>query len=214
MKEQDNACSRHDIPQEQFRQAAMDPIAEPASAEEIRAEIARLEHRLLFENGDYRAYLIPAAEAPVVMKELYRLREETFRAIGEGTGHSMDTDEYDAYYKQMILWHIPNQEIAGAYRLGFGPEIMRVHGGVPGFYSSTLYKYGELAEPLLKRSLELGRSFIIQKYQREVQPLRLLLAGLAVSVLQDPELEYYSGPVSISNDIPLYYKSLIVDYVR
>ena len=195
-------------------QAALAPVAEPVPADEVRAEMAKLDRFLLFENGDYRAYLIPTGEAPVVMRELYRLREETFRAIGEGTGLALDTDEYDAYYKQMILWHVPNQEIVGAYRLGFGPEIMEAHGGLRGFYSDTLVKYGDKAEALLARSMELGRSFVVQKYQREVQSLRLLLTGLAVSVLQRPELEYYSGPVSISNDIPHFYKSLIVDYVR
>jgi len=194
-------------------QTVATPVAEPVAADEVRAEMAKMDRHILFENGDYRAYLIPAPEAPVVMRELYRLREETFRAIGEGTGLALDTDEYDAYYKQMILWHVPNQEIAGAYRLGFGPEIMKKHGGRSGFYSDTLVRYGDKAAPLLSRSMELGRSFIIRKYQREVQPLRLLLTGLAVSVLRHPELEYYSGPVSISNDIPHFYKSLIVDYV-
>ena len=194
-------------------QATPAPLAEPVPADEIRAEMDKLGQHILFENGDYRAYLLPAAEAPTVMRELYRLREETFRAIGEGTGLAFDTDEYDAYYKQMVLWHIPNQEIVGAYRLGFGPEIMREHGGLPGFYSDSLVHYGDKAAPLLSRSMELGRSFIVQKYQREIQPLRLLLTGLAVSVLKMPELEYYSGPVSISNDIPHFYKSLIVNYV-
>ena len=194
-------------------QAVVTPVAEPVPADEVCAEMAKLEPYILFEIGDYRAYLIPTAEAPVVMRELYRLREETFRAIGEGTGKALDTDEYDAYYKQMVLWNIPNQEIVGAYRLGFGPEIVKAHGGLSGFYSYSLLKYGEKAESLLSRSMELGRSFIVQKYQREVQSLRLLLTGLAVSVLKHPDLEYYSGPVSISNDIPHFYKSLIVDYV-
>ena len=194
-------------------QAAVTPVADPVPADEVRAEIAKLDHLMLFEQGDYRAYLLPSAEAPVVMRELYRLREETFRAIGEGTGMALDTDEYDAYYKQMILWSVPNQEIVGAYRLGFGPEIMENHGGVPGFYSNSLVHYGDKAESMLAHSVELGRSFIVQKYQREVQPLRLLLTGLAVSVVKQPGLEYYSGPVSISNDIPPFYKSLIIDYI-
>lgn len=195
-------------------QTPVAPVADPVPADEVRAEMEKMDRFLLFENGDYRGYLIPAPEAPVVMRELYRLREETFRAIGEGTGLALDTDGYDAYYKQMILWHVPNGEIVGAYRLGFGPEIMKEHGGRPGFYSDTLVRYGEKAEQYLSRSMELGRSFVVQKYQREIQPLRLLLTGLAVSVLKDPQLEYYSGPVSISNDIPHFYKSLIVDYVR
>ena len=194
-------------------QGVQSPLVDPVPVDEVRAEMERLEERILFENGDYRAYLFLASEAPAAMREIYRLREETFRAIGEGTGQPLDTDEYDAYYRQMVLWNIPNGEIVGAYRLGFGPEIMESHGGIPGFYSDSLVKYGDKAEALLAKSMELGRSFVVQKYQREVQPLRLLLAGLAVSTLKRPELEYYSGPVSISNAIPRFYKSLIVDYV-
>lgn len=194
-------------------QSKLAPLTKPVSAELVRKELAGLEHRKLFTSGDYCAYLLSSREAPSTMKELYRLREETFRAIGEGTGLAEDTDPFDAYYRQMVLWHIPNGEIVGAYRLGFGPEIMKEHGGLPGFYSAGLYQYGDKAEPLLARSMELGRSFIVRKYQREIQPLRLLLTGLGVSVLQSPELEYYSGPVSISNEIPHFYKSLIVDYI-
>lgn len=183
-------------------------------AKVIRAEMAKLDHRILFEIGDYRAYLIPTSEAPVVMRELYRLRERTFRAVGEGTGHAMDTDDFDAYYEQIILWNITNREIVGAYRLGFGPEIMKYHGGVSGFYTSTLYKYGEKAPSLLSKTMELGRSFIVQKYQREIQPLRMLLTGLGVASLKYPEMEFFSGPVSISNDIPDLYKSLMADYIQ
>ena len=190
------------------------PLVDPVPADEVGAEMDRLGEHVLFENGDYRAYLLRAAEAPVVMRELYRLREETFRAVGEGTGQPQDTDEYDAYYRQMVLWHVPNREIVGAYRLGFGPEIMESHGGVGGFYSSSLVRYGDKAVPLLAKSMELGRSFIVRKYQREVQPLRLLLAGLGVAGLKCPELEWYSGPVSMSNLIPRFYKSLIVDYLQ
>ena len=62
--------------------------------------------------------------------------------------------------------------------------------------------------------MELGRSFIVAKYQREVHTLRLLLAGLAASTLKCPELEYYSGLVSISNDMPDFYKTLIARYLE
>jgi putative hemolysin len=179
----------------------------------IRAEIAGLEDHMLFETGDYRAYLLCADEAPKTMKELYRLREETFRAIGEGTGLAEDTDFYDSYYRHMILWHTGNQELVGAYRLGFGPMIMAEHGGIPGFYTSTLFKYGPKAEKYLPISLELGRSFVAGKYQREVFPLKLLLAGLAVCTTKYPELKYVSGPVSISNDLPHFFKSLVYRYI-
>ena len=202
-------------PKEKAVQTAdLAPLAEPVPIDRIRTELDSLSDRMLFETGDYRAYLLKADDAPETMRELYRLREETFREVGEGTGLALDTDAYDAYYRQMVLWSVPNGEIVGAYRLGFGPEIMESHGGVSGFYSSTLIRYGEKAEPLLSRSMELGRSFIVAKYQREVHTLRLLLAGLAVSTLKCPELAYYSGLVSITNDLPDFYKGLIVRYLE
>lgn len=201
-------------PVTQAEATVLEPLAAPVPAETVRSEMDRLSGKMLFEVGDYRAYLLSSDEAPDVMKELYRLREETFRGVGEGTGKPFDTDIYDAYYKQMILWHVPDGQIAGAYRLGFGPEIMKEHGGVPGFYSASLVRYGEKAIPLLSRSLELGRSFIVSKYQRDIHPLRLLLTGLAVCTLKCPEMEYYSGPVSISNDVPHFYKSLITHYLK
>ena len=190
-------------------------VAPAVPADKVTAEIESHADDVLFETGDYRAYLLRSGEVPSVMKELYRLREETFRAIGEGTGLAEDTDKYDAYYRQMIIWHTVNKEIVGAYRLGFGSEIMAEYGGVDGFYTSTLFRYGPVAaSDLLPKSIELGRSFIVAKYQKEVLPLRLLFTGLAVSTLRCPELQYYSGPVSISNDIPLFYKSLIYHYIN
>lgn len=193
---------------------SMEPLADPVPAARVRAEMEARMDRMLFELGDYRAYLLQRGDTPETMRELYRLREETFRGIGEGTGHSQDTDVYDAYYRQMVLWNIPNREIVGAYRLGFGPEIMALHGGIPGFYSASLVRYGTAAQEKLSRSVELGRSFIVKKYQREVQPLRLLLTGLAVSAAKCPDIKYFSGTVSISNEIPLFYKSLITRYLE
>lgn len=189
------------------------PVAAAVPHYKVVEEIEGLSDSILYETGDYRAYLLDSAKAPLTMKEISRLREETFRAIGEGTGQAEDTDLYDSYYKQMVVWHKVNKDIVGAYRLGFGTDIMAAHGGVPGFYTSSLFRYGPKAEELLPRSMELGRSFVVAKYQREVFPLKLLLAGLAVSTLKCPQLQYYSGPVSISNDIPLFYKSLIYRYI-
>ena len=179
----------------------------------IRKEIAALEDHILFSSGDYQVYLLRSQEAPALMQELYRLREETFSAIGEGTGNDLDTDEYDAYFRQMILWNVPNGEIAGAYRLGFGPEIMREK-GIQGFYTASLFKYSPDIAPLLGECMELGRSFIVAKYQREVLCLKYLLAGLAVSTQHCPEAKYYMGPVSMSAAIPSYYQTLAVHFLK
>lgn len=191
----------------------LQPIAAPVKPELYRAEIASLKDHLLFACGDYEVYLLRAAEAPNLMQELYRLREETFRAIGEGTGLPLDTDEYDTYYRQMILWNVPNGEITGAYRLGFGPEIMREK-GIEGFYTASLFNYAPEIAPLLGKCMELGRSFIACKYQKEIFGLKFLLAGLAMSTIYCPEAEYFMGPVSMSDAIPAYYQTLAVHFLE
>ncbi len=190
------------------------PLAEPVPAERIREEMESLPaDRILFEDGDYRVCLLRVTDAPETMQELFRLREEVFRGVGEGTGRPIDTDPYDSYYYQLILWNLPNREIAGAYRLGDCARMMAEHGGIPGLYTASLYDYKDTAAPLLSRCMELGRSFVACKYQREVHPLRLLLAGLSVATLRIPHAEYCLGPVSISNDYPLFIKSLAVHFL-
>ena len=195
-------------------QGNMEAIIASVDPELVRSQMAALDHRILFETGDFRAYLLDAADAPDAMRELYRLREATFRAVGEGTGKSIDTDPYDNYYRHLVLWNVPNGEITGAYRMGFGPDISASHGGVPGFYTSTLLHFGPDAEPILSHAVELGRSFVREEYQRDVLPLKLLLAGLCVGITEDPAVECCVGLVTISAAMPDFYKSLIVHFLK
>ena len=196
--------------EEKAAQVFSTPVAEPVDEELVRADMEAISDRILFENGDYRMYLTKQDAIPNAMKELARLREETFRAVGEGTGNAIDTDEFDPYYYHLILWNIPNREIAGAYRIGAGEELTKNHDDLSGFYTATLFKYTNTSLDLAAKCLELGRTIVRQKYQREIQPLRILLTGLAASTLKFPDHKYFLGPVSISNDIPDFYKSLIV----
>ena len=191
------------------------PVAASVDPELIRAEMAALpEDRILFENGDYRVCLLRKDDAPHLLYELFRLREEVFRSVGEGTGRPIDTDPFDDFYYHLILWHIPNGEIAGAYRLGDAAAMMKAAGGLRGLYTASLYDYAKAAEPLLGNCMELGRAFVALKYQREVHPLRLLLAGASAATLRIPHAEYCLGPVSISNDYPHFFKSLTVHFLQ
>ena len=170
------------------------------------------EKGLLFSAANYDCFLADYQEIPNLMHELGRLREEAFRFIGEGTGKSLDTDEFDPHYKHLILWDNKKQQVVGAYRLGLGNEIMGTK-GIKGFYVSTLFQFDEAFGETLKKTIELGRSFVAVEYQREVLPLVLLLRGLAVVVIKNPEIEHFIGPVSISSWYPKFYQSMIVHYV-
>lgn len=170
------------------------------------------EKAFLYSTSDYDCYLADYEDIPNLMHEIARLREETFRAIGEGTGKSLDQDEFDRHFKQMILWDKVKQKIAGCYRLGIGSEIIPKY-GVKGFYVSTLVNFDEAFAKHLSNTIELGRSFVTLEYQKEVLPLMLLLRGLSDVVVRYPEAKHFIGPVSISSWYPKFYMSMIVKYV-
>lgn len=193
--------------------ATMSPLADPADPEVIRSHMGQLEDKVVFQTGDYQGYLLEESDAPEVMRELYRLREETFRAVGEGTGNPEDTDPYDSYYKHLILWNIPKGEIAGAYRVGYGSQIVP-RMGKAGLYTDSLITYGPAADTLLPHCMELGRSFVSLKFQKEVLPLKLMLSGLTVALARDPESTFCTGAVSMSDSLPDLYKSLVVYFLE
>ena len=170
------------------------------------------EKAFLYSTSDYDCYLADYEDIPNLMHEIARLREETFRAIGEGTGKSLDQDEFDRHFKQMILWDKVKQKIAGCYRLGIGSEIIPKY-GIKGFYVSTLVNFDEAFAKHLSNTIELGRSFVALEYQKEVLPLMLLLRGLSDVVVRYPEAKHFIGPVSISSWYPKFYMSMIVKYV-
>ena len=191
------------------------PIALPRDKKAVVKEFERLKNngKKLFDVAAYQCYLADAAEIPVAMIELGRRREEAFRATGEGSNQTLDIDAYDAYYKHLILWDAKRKRIAGGYRLGIGSEIFEEHGGIQGFYTSSLFSYAAGFEPILRETIELGRSFVSVEYQKEALPLMLLLKGLMHSLMRYPDAQYFIGPVSISNSYPKFYQSLMVYYL-
>jgi putative hemolysin len=191
-----------------------EPIIEPVNKEKIKLEIEQLpEPCLLFRQNNYDVYCAPPSSIPNIINELGRLRELTFREIGEGTNMKCDIDEYDLYYHHLFIWDTENEIIAGAYRIGKGNEIM-YNLGVKGFYIRSLFKIKEPLYPILSQSLELGRSFIIKAYQRNPYPLFLLWKGILHFLVVNPEFRYLIGPVSISNSFKGASKSMIVDFVN
>ncbi len=170
------------------------------------------EKAFLFSASDFDCYLADYEDIPNLMHEIARLREETFRAIGEGTGKNLDQDEFDSHFKHLILWDKVKQKIVGCYRLGIGSEIVPKY-GIKGFYVSTLVNFNEAFIPYLEHTIELGRSFVALDYQKEVLPLVLLLRGLSDVVVRYPNIKHFIGPVSISSWYPKFYQSMIVKYV-
>ena len=199
--------------QKRFRSRVSDPIDPPYRPSLLARELNAIrEKSLLFTIADFECYLADYDMIPHVIREIGRRREEAFRAIGEGTGKSIDTDDYDTYYKHLILWDTKEQTIAGGYRIGIGDEIYEKY-GARGFYVDSLFNIDSLFESYLKETIELGRSFVSVDYQKDILPLMLLLKGLMETIMRYPKMNYFIGPVSISSWYPKFYQSLMVYYV-
>jgi putative hemolysin len=189
-------------------------IIPPISAELINAEVdMAIEKHLLFRSKNFSVICAPSVEIPNIMTELGRLREITFREVGEGTNRKIDIDEFDLYYHQLFIWDEEAKTIVGAYRAGKGNEIIERY-GKKGFYIESLFKIDNAFTPILQQSIELGRSFIIKEYQKKPLPLFLLWKGILYFLIKNPEYRYLIGPVSISNRFSNYSKGTIINFMK
>lgn len=189
-------------------------IIDPVPLEKIESEIDRIiPEYSLFRNKNYILISVPSFEIPNIMNEIGRLRETTFRLVGEGTNQPLDIDEYDLYYYQLFIWDEEEKKIVGAYRIGKGNEIMLQY-GIKGFYIQSLFRISRGFYPVLSQALELGRSFIVPEYQKKPLPLFLLWKGILYFLLKNPEYRYLVGPVSISNRFSTFSKSLIIKFIK
>ena len=170
------------------------------------------EQHLVWTEKNYEVFISPAPLITNIIKEIGRLREITFREVGEGTNKSIDLDSYDIYYQHLFIWDAEANQIVGAYRIGRGDEIYYSY-GKKGFYTSELFKLKPEFGEVLKNSLELGRSWIRKEYQQKPLPLFLLWKGILKYVMDNPQYKYLIGPVSISNNFSNVSKSLIVNFI-
>lgn len=147
-----------------------------------------------------------------VLRELGRLREIAFRAVGEGSGNSRDLDKYDDEYYHLVLWDHCEQEIVGAYR--FIPTARQIaEKGMEGIYTHMFFNYGQNMKPILDQGIELGRSFIQPKYWGK-RGLDYLWMGIGAYLAKYPQYRYLFGPVSISGDMPKAGRDLLVAFYR
>ena len=190
-------------------------IVNAANQDKILEEIEILrkgDYRLL-SSKNYEVYLIRAQKIPNILHEIGRLREITFREVGEGTNKSIDLDQYDQYYHHMFLWDDEAKKIAGAYRMGLGSEIFPKY-GMEGFYVNGLFRFEPELHDMMKNSIEMGRAFIIKEYQQKPMPLFLLWKGIIHTTLRYPEHKYLLGGVSISNQFSNFSKSLMIEFMK
>jgi putative hemolysin len=193
----------------QLKTGGQELIAAPMTGKVLREELELLpQEQCLLSSGEFSVFYASAAQIPNALDEIGRLREETFRQVGEGTGRSRDLDRFDQHYLHLMLWNNQQQQLVGAYRIGLVDRILK-ESGIDGLYSSTLFKYSPKLFRNMSNALELGRSFVRSEYQRSYAPLLMLWKGIGHFILAHPQYRYLFGPVSISNDYSRYSRELM-----
>ena len=167
----------------------------------------------LLVSKNYEVFLAPAKDIPTTLYEIGRLREITFRDVGEGTNKSIDLDKFDKYYYHMFLWDNFENCLVGAYRMGLGKEIYKRY-GIQGFYIQSLFKFEPELHGMMEQTIEMGRAFIVKEYQQKPMPLFLLWKGIVHTTLRYPEHKYLMGGVSISNQFSEFSKSLMIEFMK
>ena len=167
----------------------------------------------LLKSKNYEVFFASAKDIPNLIHEIGRLREITFRAIGEGTNKEVDLDKFDNYYHHLLLWDTVAEKLVGAYRMGLGKEIYKKY-GIKGFYVQSLFRIEPELHQMMDNTIEMGRAFIIAEYQQKPMPLFLLWKGIVHVTLRYPQYKYLMGGVSISNQFSDFSKSLMIEFMK
>jgi putative hemolysin len=191
--------------------AGPEPLAAPVPPAQVAAGIAAA--TVLGQTADGKQILLArcAADSPLLL-ELGRLRELTFRQVGEGTGRSRDLDDFDLHYQHIVIWDGTAQRIAGAYRIMRGAQAL-ARRGLAGLYSASLFRYSDDAIPRIAEGLELGRSFVVPDYWGS-RSLDYLWQGIGAYLQCQPGIRYLFGAVSISAALPRDAREQLVAYYQ
>jgi hypothetical protein len=188
-----------------------DPIADAMPVGALRGDLERSE--LLGETADGKQIRLATldADAPLLL-EIGRLRELTFRRVGEGSGRSRDLDAFDPHYQHVVVWDSTAGRIAGAYRIARGAQVL-ARCGLAGLYTASLFRYADDAIPRIAQGMELGRSFVVPEYWNG-RSLDYLWQGIGAYLRRHPGVRYLFGAVSISAALPPAAREQIVAYYQ
>jgi len=190
------------------------PVAPAGEGELLNREVQSLPRQcVLIEQEQFVVYHAPAQRIPHCLAEIGRLRELTFRATGEGTGGQRDLDRFDNDYLHVFIWSRAANQIAGAYRLGQS-DVLLSNRGKLGFYTATLFDFPADLLERIGPSLEMGRSFVCQEYQKSYLPLLLLWKGIGRFVVLNPSYRMLFGPVSISARYNSLSRQMMVQFLE
>lgn len=186
------------------------PLQVPLPPARVERALARAQVLRRYADGKC-ALLLPGAAHCDALREIGRLRELSFRAVGEGSGKPCDLDRFDASYEHLVLWDPAARQIAGAYRLGLGARLAGTDAA--GLYCAGLFEFSAAYRARLPQVLELGRSFIAPEYWRS-RALDQLWQGIGAYLQRHPQVRWLLGPVTLSAVIPKPARDLVMATYR
>ena len=202
------------VPAVSYPDIDMEHIGASPDKAVLLAEINSLkEKHVILKTSPYLLIVCKLEGRPALRQELGRQREITFRLVGESTGQAYDIDSFDDYYEQLIIWDDVAHVLVGGYRFGCGDKIFWAHGR-KGFYINCFFEINPAFDEFLPQCLELGRSFIIEDYQRKNLPLYLLWKGILAYMVRHPQYKYLIGPVSISRYYSDFSRKLLMEFAK
>lgn len=161
-------------------------------------------------------YAFDGARCPRLMREVWRLREASYRDVGVELRGDVEGSlaDVDGSCRQLIVWDDAKSKIVGGYRYAVG--------GARGVQSLSMSRYFELSRrflnDVLPHSLELGRSFVSPVYQcgsgREtIYALDALWEGLGRVVVAS-DVRYLFGRVTLYPSLSTLARELLVGFMR
>lgn len=200
----------------------METIIPPLDKALLEEELAEAHFVRNTNNGHNKIFIFTAHSSPNLMREVGRLREDTFRDAGGGTGKSIDIDEYDTAEKpfiQLIVWNPAEKDIVGGYRFIHGKNIPYKENGSLMSATAELFDFSNhFVRDYLPVSIELGRSFVQPEYQPTINfkkgmySLDNLWDGLGAMIIDNPDVQYFFGKMTMypeynrtARDIILYF---------
>ena len=202
----------------------MNPIVDQLPIDQIIAELTK--DRLLRKTnyGNNEVYVFDNNDSAVLMHEVGRVREITFRHAGGGTGKPIDIDDFDTVQvdpqKQLIVWDPDNREIVGGYRFYFPPKGC-TECDITKLASSKYFSFSQkFLSKYYPHMMELGRSFVHPDYQSKNMGRKSLYAldnlwdGLGALVLDNHHLKYLFGKVTMYSHFNQKARNMILYFLK
>ena len=199
------------------------PIIEPVNVALLKSELNEKTFLRATNHGGNEIYIVNNENAPNVLREIGRLREVAFRAVGGGSGTECDLDHFDLEDKacfQLVVWNPEADEIIGGYRFTKWALASFHENGQPYVNTEHLFDFSqEFIDEYFPYCVEMARAFIQPKYQSSQMGRKALFAldnlwdGVGGIIATDPTVKYLSGKVTIYSSSPDLSRKAMIYYL-